>query len=272
LNDAPALKRADIGVAMGRRGSDVAREVSDVVLRDDHFATIVTAVEEGRVIYENLQNFIRFTFSSNVALMILVLGSAAGSILLGLRAADGRLLLPLSALGILWINFLGDGPPALALAADRSPGVMQRRPRAPESALLDGESLRFIVVDGFFKGVVGLALLVVMPELGISLPATATSVFVYEAVAKLISVYPARTIGATPGTNVWLHVSVAAGLLSTLVCVLVVPLRTTLGLTAIDGRALAVVALAIALTWLSGNLVAKAVRSRRTQELRARTA
>ncbi len=268
LNDALALKRADVGVAMGLRGSDVAREVADVVLRDDHFATIVTAVEEGRVIYENIQNFIRFTFSSNVALMVLVLGGAIGSMLLGLQAVDGSLLLPLSALQILWINFLGDGPPALALAADRSPGVMRLSPRSPRNALLDGSAVRFIVIDGVFKGVVGLMLLVLLPGFGVGIAETATSVFVYEAVAKLVSAYPARAIGAPPGRNPWLHLSVLVGVALSLACVLVPVLRTALGLTSVHGRAFLVVVAAIVVTWLSGQAVARALRTPPAQDLR----
>ena len=89
LNDALALKQADVAVAMGERGSEVAREVSDLVLLDDDFATIVTAVEEGRMIYENLLSFVRFTFSSNVALAVLVLGGAVGSLIFGLAWRAG---------------------------------------------------------------------------------------------------------------------------------------------------------------------------------------
>jgi Ca2+-transporting ATPase len=272
LNDAPALRRADVGVAMGKRGSDVAREVADVVLLDDHFATIVTAVEEGRVIYENIQNFIRFTFSSNVALMVLVLGGAVGSLLLGLRMPDGGLLLPLTALQVLWINFLGDGPPALALAADRSPGVMRRPPRPPKSPLLDGASIRFIAFDGVFKGAVGLALLVVLPELGVDLAATATSVFLYESVAKLISAYPARRIGAAPGRNPWLHVSIGGGLALGLACVAIAPLRHALGLVALSTPSFLVVGAALAITWINAELVVWALRSSGAQEPRLRAA
>lgn len=268
LNDAPALRRADVGVAMGKRGSDVAREVSDVVLLDDHFATIVTAIEEGRVIYENIQNFIRFTFSSNVALMVLVLGGALGSWLLGLRTPDGALLLPLTALQVLWINFLGDGPPALAIAADRSPDVMRHPPRSPKSPLLDEKSLRFITLDGVFKGVVGLALLVTLPEFGVDVATTATSVFLYESVAKLISVYPARRIGSSPRTNPWLHVSVGAGLVLGLLCITVAPLRSALHLSSLGPEHFLVVGVAILVTWLSGELTARALRSSPAHELR----
>ncbi|HYP88676.1 MAG TPA: HAD-IC family P-type ATPase, partial [Polyangiaceae bacterium] len=194
LNDAPALKRADIGVAMGQRGSEVAREVSDVVLLDDNFATIVSAVEEGRRIYANVQSFVRFSFSSNVALLLVVLGSALGSLFLGLRSADGSLLLPFTALQILWINFLGDGPPALAIALDRTRDALLDAPRDARAPLLDRTAARFVAADGVLKAGVGLALLVGLPRLGATTSATATAVFLYEGVAKLLSMFPARRL------------------------------------------------------------------------------
>jgi Ca2+-transporting ATPase len=261
LNDAPALKQADVGVAMGGRGSEVAREVADVVLLDDQFSTIVAAIEEGRIIYDNILNFIRFTFSSNVALMLLVLGGVFGSLFLDLRNASGGLLLPLTALQVLWINFLGDGPPALALAADRSLGVMKRRPRRPNERLLDGRTLRFILTDGGFKGAVGLGMLVLLPRLGVSLAGTATAVFLYESVAKLMSAYPARRVGGNAARNPWLHYSVGAGIGLGALGATVLPFQRMLGLAPLEARSLAPLAVAAALTLLSGELVARALRS-----------
>jgi Ca2+-transporting ATPase len=274
LNDAPALKKADIGVAMGQRGSEVAREVADIVLLDDRFSTIVTAVEEGRVIHENIMNFIRFTFSSNVALMLLVLGGAVGSVFLGLRTETGDLLLPLTALQVLWINFLGDGPPALALAADRSPGVMAKAPRPRASKLLDRSTLRFILLDGGFKGVVGLCLLLALPRLGVSLLATAAAVFVYESIAKLASAYPARRVGGTVAANAWLHVSIVAGIGLSLLCVALEPMRRALGLSTLEPPAFVPLLGALILTVLSGEAVAHIVRrdTAAAQSLRARSA
>ena len=133
VNDAPALKRSDVGVAMGQRGSDVSREVADLVLLDDNFATIVGAIEEGRGIYENIQKFLRFLFSTNLSEVLLVAGGAVLAFGLDLRDSGGALLLPLTAAQILWINLVTDGLPALALAFDRTPGVMQQPPRPPES-------------------------------------------------------------------------------------------------------------------------------------------
>ena len=151
VNDAPALKRADVGVAMGQRGSDVSREVADLVLLDDNFATIAAAVEEGRGIYDNIQKFLRFLFSTNVALVILVAVGVVGAAVTDLRNAAGDLLVPLTAAQLLWINVIADGPPALALGVDRNPGVMQRQPRAPSAPLLTRAGLRFIFVSGGIK-------------------------------------------------------------------------------------------------------------------------
>ena len=115
---------------MGQRGSDVSREVADLVLLDDNFATIVSAVEEGRGIYENIQKFLRFLFSTNLSEVLLVAGGAVVAFAIDLRDETGGLMLPLTAAQILWINLLTDGLPALALAFDRTPGVMQQKPTA----------------------------------------------------------------------------------------------------------------------------------------------
>jgi hypothetical protein len=147
---------------------------------------------------------------------------------------------------------------------------MRRNPRSPQSPLLDGKGLRFIAVDGVFKGAVGLSLLVVMPEWGFELGTTATSVFLYESAAKLLSVYPARRIGAAPEGNPWLHVSVGAGLLLGVACVLIVPLRNALGLSVISAEASLLVGGAVIITWLAGELVAWSLRSLPAQEARLR--
>ena len=257
LNDAPALKRADVGVAMGERGSEVAREVADVVLLDDNFATIVAAVEEGRGIYANVQSFVRFSFSSNVALMILVLGAALGSLLLGLRSADGMLLLPFTALQILWINFLGDGPPALAIALDSSKNALRDPPRSAGAPLLDGNAMRFVLGDGLIKGGLGLLLLALLPKLGATLPVTATCVFLYEGCAKLLSMFPARRWMGELAPNRWIATAVAISVVLQLACLVLPPLRTLLGLTALRLPELAVVALTLTVTWLFGELMLK---------------
>ena len=106
---------------------------------------------------------------------------------------------------------MADGPPALALAFDRNPGVMTKPPRPPSSRLLDGPSLRFIVITGILKAVVGVGFLAAMPRLGFSLEETRTSLFVYELMMQLVFAYPCRRISVIPLPNVWIHVAVGLG-------------------------------------------------------------
>jgi len=256
VNDAPALKRSDVGVAMGQRGSEVSREVADLVLLDDNFATIVGAIEEGRSIYENIQTFIRFTLSTNVALVLLVVLGAVGAYLEGLRDVKGNLLLPLTALQLLWINFLGDGPPALALAFDRNPDVMTKPPRPRMSALLDAASARFVMATGLVKGLVGLVLLVVAPLVGVSLLATQTLVFMYESIAKLVSAYPARRVRNHPQLNKLLHLAILGGILLQILALTVPQLRSLLGIVPLAPLTLLATGSAIAFTWCASEGVA----------------
>jgi Ca2+-transporting ATPase len=131
VNDAAALKRADVGVAMGVRGTDVARETADVVLQDDRFPTVAAAVEEGRVIFDNIRKFVYYLFGCNVAEILVVLA-----------ATGAGLPLPLLPLQILWLNLVTDTFPALALAVEPGePDVMRRPPRDPDSGIL---SRRFV--------------------------------------------------------------------------------------------------------------------------------
>jgi Ca2+-transporting ATPase len=247
---------------MGQRGSDVAREVSDLVLLDDNFATIVTAVEEGRGIYENIQSFIRFTFSTNVALVILVVTGAIVSYTEQLRDAGGMLLMPLTALQLLWINFLGDGPPALALAVDRAPGHMDRPPRPPRSALIDRPSAIFIFVTGAFKGGLGIVLLLVLPALGYAAVVLQSVLFLYESIGKLVSVYPSRRTSGGTGPNIALHVAVVAGTGLQILTIAIPALRRFVGLSTLDARTSAIVAVAIVATWAVGALTSRLLRAR----------
>jgi Ca2+-transporting ATPase len=135
VNDAAALKKADVGVAMGLRGTDVAKETADIVLNDDRFLTVGAAVEEGRVIFENIRKFVFYLFSCNLA-----------EVLVLLVASLAALPLPLLPLQILWLNLVTDTFPALALAMEPAePGVMERPPRDPERAILSAPFLSAIV-------------------------------------------------------------------------------------------------------------------------------
>lgn len=146
VNDAPALKRAAIGTAMGRTGTAVAREASEMILADDNFSTIVRAVEEGRVIYENIKKAILFLLSCNAGEIITVLAT----VLLGWP-------LPLLPIQILWINLVTDSLPALALGVDpRENNMMHRPPRHPKSTLFDPSSIRAIAVFGLLIALITL--------------------------------------------------------------------------------------------------------------------
>ncbi len=137
VNDAPALKTADIGVAMGVTGTDVSKEAADIVLADDNFATIVAAVEEGRTIFSNIRKFLRYLLSSNIGeVMTMFFGVLAGGAI-GLAAPEGGLALPLLATQILWINLVTDAAPALALGVDPAdPDAMGRPPRPRGEAVI----------------------------------------------------------------------------------------------------------------------------------------
>lgn len=222
VNDAPALKRADVGVAMGLRGSDVSREVADLVLLDDNFATIVAAIEEGRNIYENIQKFIRFLFSTNLSEVLVVAIGMVFAALLNLRDAAGHLLLPLTAAQILWINLVTDGLPALALALDQNPGVLRSPPRPKEAPLLDRISLRFVLITGSVKAGVALAILAVFPG-WLGLEAARSATFHFMAIGQLFFAYAARHTHLIPLPNPYLHGAVALGILVQLFLGLLAP-------------------------------------------------
>jgi P-type Ca2+ transporter type 2C len=151
VNDAPALKTADIGVAMGITGTDVSKEAADVVLTDDNFATIVTAVEEGRAIFSNIRKFLRYLLSSNIGEVMTMFFGVLLAKVIGLHAEGNAVVLPLLATQILWINLVTDGAPALALGVDPADdGLMQRLPRPRSEGVITRRMWKGI----FFVGAV----------------------------------------------------------------------------------------------------------------------
>lgn len=162
VNDAPAIKRSDIGVAMGVTGTDVAKETADMVLTDDNYASIVAAVEQGRIIYANIRKFVFFLLSSNIAeIMIIFLATLAG------------LPTPLTAIQLLWLNLLTDGAPALALAMEKGdPDVMKRPPRPKREPIINGSMQVGIVIQTITQtsAVLGAFLLGLSWHLGSQIP------------------------------------------------------------------------------------------------------
>ncbi len=154
VNDSPSIKRANIGVAMGITGTDVAKESADMVLTDDNYASIVSAVEQGRIIYDNIRKFVYFLLSSNVAeIMVIFLATLAG------------LPSPLTVIQLLWLNLLTDGAPALALAMEKGdPAIMERPPRPPSEPIINktmqwGIVIQTIAQTGVVLGAFGVGLL-----------------------------------------------------------------------------------------------------------------
>lgn len=157
VNDAPALKAADIGVAMGITGTDVTKEAAKMILADDNFATIVAAVEEGRGIFSNIRKFLRYLLSSNAGEVLTMLMGVLGAGAIGLRDLNGEVAVPLLATQILWINLLTDSAPALAMGVDPPPDdVMSRPPRRMTDRIIDREMRGGIVFVGLVMAVVTL--------------------------------------------------------------------------------------------------------------------
>jgi Ca2+-transporting ATPase len=230
VNDAPALRRADIGVAMGVRGTDVAKEAAAIVLQDDRFETVAAAVEEGRIIFDNIRKFVFYLFSCNVAEVLVLLGAALAG-----------LPLPLLPLQMLWLNLLTDTFPALALAME--PGdaeVMTRPPRDPRKALLSG---RFVLAVLFYGGWIMAATLTAY-VLALDGPAARarTVAFMTLALAQLFHLGNARSERPVirPGrvlANPYAVAALAFALVLQVAAVSIAPLAGVLGVVPLDGPA-----------------------------------
>jgi Ca2+-transporting ATPase len=184
VNDAAALKQADVGVAMGRRGTDAAKQAAAIVLQDDRFETIAAAVEEGRVIFDNIRKFVFYLFSCNTAEVLVLLGAGLAG-----------LPLPLQPLQLLWLNLVTDTFPALALALE--PGdsdVMKRRPRHPREALL---SRPFVLSILFYGALITASTLAAFVWALSTNPGSATTIaFMTLALAQIAHLGTARSAGA----------------------------------------------------------------------------
>jgi Ca2+-transporting ATPase len=223
VNDAPALKSADIGVAMGITGTDVSKEAADMVLADDNFATIVAAVEEGRSIFANIQKFLRFLLSSNVGEVLTMFFGVLLAGVIGLSGESELLVLPLLTTQILWINLVTDGLPALALGLDPAdPTVMDRRPRPQGSGVIDAPMWRCIVFVGVVMAIGTLFVLDAALPGGLvpgykDLTHAQTMAFTTLVLFQLFNVFNARSDQQSAFrdlfTNRWLWGSIAVSLL-----------------------------------------------------------
>lgn len=164
-------------------------------------------------------------------------------------------MLPLTAVQLLWINVVADGPPALALAFDRNPGAMSRPPRPPGSKLLDQASLRFIMISGAAKAVGGIGVLAIMPRVGFSLDGTRTALFLYESVRQLVFAYPCRRVSVAPLPNMGVHLAVGLGVALQMMTVFSPPLRALLGLVPIGTGVFAATMLLVLATWAVAELL-----------------
>jgi P-type Ca2+ transporter type 2C len=181
VNDAPALKKADIGVAMGITGTDVAKGAADMILLDDNFATIVAAVEEGRIIYDNIRRFIRYLLTCNASeIVVMLLGPLFG------------MPIPLLPLQILWMNLVTDGPPALALGIEPAEkDVMKRPPQSRASGIFDREMVSFIGIIGTLMSLIAIAAAWELWHIGD--PAWQTTVFTVLVFTQLVVALESRS-------------------------------------------------------------------------------
>ena len=239
VNDAPALKRADIGVAMGITGTDVSKEASDMVLRDDNFATIVAAVEEGRVIYDNLRRFVGFAVAGNLGKIIVMLGWPVPFLVAGGHIDDPVALLPLQ---LLWLNLMTDGLLGLAMGVEPAErGVMRRGPHRPGESLWAGGLGRHTVWVGAAIGAAALA--VGFAYHGSGQPEWQTMIFtslaflqIFQAIGTRSSTESLRTIGLTSNP---VMVAVAALVVALQLGAVFTPLRGLLGLEPLGAADLA---------------------------------
>ncbi|MCJ7712166.1 MAG: HAD-IC family P-type ATPase, partial [Chloroflexi bacterium] len=262
VNDAPALKAADIGVAMGITGTEVTKEAAQMILADDNYATIVVAVHQGRVIFDNIRKFLRYLLSSNMGEVVTVFFGVVFAGFLGLTAASGsgELVVPLLATQILWINLVTDSAPALAMGVDPEiDDVMARMPRRPEDRIMDRAMWTRIMFIGLVMGAATLLTIDMFLPGGIiagsdSLEVARTAGFTTLVFAQLFNALNSRseTTSAFHGlfTNKWLWGALGLGTVLQVLVVQVPFLQEAFGTAPLDpGQWLATIGMASVVLW-----------------------
>jgi len=230
VNDAPALKKADIGISMGLSGTDVAKEASDMILTDDNFTSIVSAVEEGRGIFDNIRKFVNYLLSSNLGEITAIFFAFVLSPFLFPNAA---LVLPLTAIQILWVNLVTDGLPAVALSLDpHSKGIMQRKPRPAHESILSKSSWMDIIVFGILIGVATLILFFMYQGSGAAKAQTIafTALVAFE-IVRIRMIRSDYKLGIF--SNKWLLAAIGGSLLLQLI-VIYTPLAKVFGVVPLE--------------------------------------
>jgi len=207
VNDAPALRNADVGVAMGERGTDVARGASDMVLLDDNFATIRTAIAEGRGIFDNVRKFVNYLLSANAGeVLVVFLGVLLGTVLFPGTFAGGGEAVVLTPVMLLWLNLVTDGLPALALGADpKAPDVMEREPMAKDEPVIDARLAASILGIGVVMTATGLVAFFARLSGTGSLVRAQTLLFTFLVAVEMVRIQVIRSrYGQSLRSNPWL--------------------------------------------------------------------
>ena len=246
VNDAPALKSADIGVAMGITGTDVSKEAARMVLADDNFATIVAAIREGRGIFTNIRKFLRYLLSSNMGEVLTLFLGVVGAGVLGLTGQGEAVVVPLLAVQVLWINLLTDSGPALAMGVDPPmEDVMDRPPRAPGERVIDASMMGGVVFIGVVMAVVTLLAIDVHLPGGLvegtaDLDTARTVGFTVLVLAQLFNALNARSETTSAlhhlFVNPWLWAALALSLVLQVAVVHVPLLNTAFGTAPMNAR------------------------------------